>query len=231
MTNARSTRMQSEAGTGVLPATRRGAPPAQGLYNPNAEHDACGVGFVADLKARKTHKTVSDALQMLENLTHRGAVGADPLEGDGAGILIQIPHDFLAEECTRAGFELPEPGAYAVGHLFMPRDKRLRRECEDIFARVCKDEGLVLLGWRDVPVDSSCLSAPVLATEPVHRQVFIGKGRKTKTPDQFERRLYILRKVVSQAIYNAHERLDISFGEIEFYCCSLSSRTLVYKGM
>ena len=151
------------------------APPAQGLYDPAHERDSCGVGFIADLKGRKSHQIVSDALKILANLEHRGAVGADPLAGDGAGMLIQIPHDFLKDECKKLGFTLPPPGRYAVGHIFMPRDERLRAHCERVWTRVVKEEGLELLGWRSVPVDNSSLSEMVKGTEPVHRQVFIGR--------------------------------------------------------
>ena len=123
-------------------------PSAQGLFDPALERDACGVGFIADLKGRKSHRIVEDALRILENLEHRGAVGADPLSGDGAGILVQIPHDFLAAETKSLGFTLPAAGKYAVGHVFMPADDRLRAHCERVWARCLKDEGLDLLGWR-----------------------------------------------------------------------------------
>ena len=203
-----------------------GRPIAQGLYDPSKEHDACGVGFIADLKGRKSYKIVSDALKVLENLEHRGAVGADPLSGDGAGILIQIPHDFLADECNKLGFVLPKPGSYAVGHVFLPQDERLRAHCERVWARCLKNEGLELLGWRSVPVDNSCLSEMVKGTEPVHRQVFVGRPKIIKDQDDFERRLYLVRKVVSNAIHDAYKGRDIGH-----YTVSLSTRTLVYKGM
>jgi len=208
------------AGTGIT-----GRPQAQGLFDPAFERDACGVGFIADMKGRKSHKIVADALGMLCNLEHRGAVGADPSSGDGAGILIQIPHTFLAQECQLAGFSLPEPGNYAAGHLFMPREPRLRTHCENVWARCLREEGLKLLGWRSVPVDNACLSDMVRATEPVHRQVFIARPQALDQ-DEFERRLYLVRKVVSNAIHNAYKGRDIGH-----YTVSLSSRTLVYKGM
>ena len=198
----------------------------KGLFDPAREYDACGVGFIVDLKSRPTHGIIEDALRILENLEHRGAVGADPIAGDGAGILIQIPHAFLVEECANLGFKLPPPGHYAVGHVFMPRDERLRRHCETVWNRIVREEGLELIGWRDVPVDNSCLSETVRATEPVHRQVFIGRPKAIKDDDAFERRLYIVRKVVSNAIYAAYKARDIGH-----YTVSLSSRTLVYKGM
>jgi len=203
----------------------------QGLYDPSFEHDACGVGFIADLKNKKSHKIIENALQILVNLTHRGAVGADPLSGDGAGLLMQIPHDFFVEECPGLGIELPAAGDYAVGHVFLPRDKRLRRECEAQFEASCKAEGLVLLGWRDVPVDNSCLSAHTIAVEPFHRQIFIGKGPSCTDQDHFERKLYILRKVVNNAIHVKYDELDLADSDIDFYVVCLSSRTLVYKGM
>ncbi len=198
----------------------------KGLFDPAREHDACGVGFIVDLKSRASHGIIEDALRILENLEHRGAVGADPITGDGAGILIQIPHAFLSEECAKLGFKLPAPGHYAVGHIFMPQDERLRRHCETVWARIVREEGLELIGWRDVPVDNACLSAGVVATEPVHRQVFIAQPRSIKDDDAFERRLYIVRKVVSNAVYEAYKARDIGH-----YTVSLSSRTLVYKGM
>jgi glutamate synthase (NADPH/NADH) large chain len=201
-------------------------PEAQGLFDPAFERDACGVGFIADLAGKKSHKIVSDALGMLCNLEHRGAVGADPLAGDGAGILIQIPHAFLKEECAKLGFSLPEPGRYAVGQLFMPQDERLMAHCERAWARILKEQGLELLGWRTVPVDNSCLSEMVKATEPVHRQVLVGRPKTIGNEDDFERRLYLVRKIVSNAIHNTYKGRDIGH-----YTVSLSCRTLVYKGM
>ena len=203
-----------------------GRPVAQGLYDPSHERDACGVGFIVDLKGRKSHKIVSDALDVLHNLEHRGAVGADPLSGDGAGILIQIPHEFLAAETKALGFPLPKPGSYAVGHVFLPQDERLRAHCERVWARCLKEEGLELLGWRSVPVDNSCLSELVKGTEPVHRQVFVGRPKIIKDQDEFERRLYLVRKVVSNAVHDAYKGRDIGH-----YTVCLSTRTLVYKGM
>jgi glutamate synthase (NADPH/NADH) large chain len=201
-------------------------PPAQGLYDPKREHDACGVGFVADLKARPSHQIIKHGLQILENLTHRGAVGADPLAGDGAGILVQIPHAFLKEVTAPLRIKLPEPGHYAIGHMFMPRNRAQRIYCESVVARMCDAEGLKLLGWRDVPVDNACLSASVIETEPTHRQVFIGRGPDIEDQSGFERRLYILRKVISNTINGETGGHDIGF-----YTVSLSCRTLVYKGM
>ena len=201
---------------------------AFGLYDPKREHDACGVGFIVDLKNRPSQKIVQNGLAILQNLEHRGAVGADPLMGDGAGIMVQIPDLFFRKEADRLGIRLPEPGHYAVGFIFMPQDAELRAKMEKVVNRVVEDEGQVVLGWRDVPSDNSCLSkAPeIAATEPCHRQVIIGRGPGITDADAFERKLYIVRKVCSAKIYSAFA------GEpTEFYIVSLSCRTLVYKGM
>lgn len=200
----------------------------QGLYDPSREHDACGVGFIAHMKGVKSHQTVLDGLAMLENLTHRGAVGADPLMGDGAGMLVQIPDRFFREEMQAQGIELPEPGHYSVGYLFMPRDEALRAHIEAVIAEVAKAEGQPLIGFRDVPVDNSSLSkAPdIAASEPVHRQVFLGRGPEIESDDDYERRLFILRKVISNRIHAETGGVDNGF-----YVVSLSSRTVVYKGM
>ena len=200
-------------------------PQAQGLFDPSFERDACGVGFIANLKGEKSHRVISDALKMLCNLEHRGAVGADPHAGDGAGILIQIPHDFFKEDCAKLGFKLPDPRFYAVGQLFLPQDERLAAHCERVWERILREEKLDLIGWRSVPVDSSCLSELVRATEPVQRQVFIARP-KGMSEDDFERRLFLVRKIVSNAIHNAYKGRDIGH-----YTVSLSSRTVVYKGM
>ncbi|HEX5932150.1 MAG TPA: glutamate synthase subunit alpha, partial [Methyloceanibacter sp.] len=186
-------------------------PAAQGLYDPKHEHDACGVGFVADLKGRPSRKIIEDSLQVLENLTHRGAAGADPLAGDGAGILVQIPHDFLRAVCAPLNIELPEPGHYGVGQMFMPRNQAQRIYCESVIERVIEAEGLTLIGWRDVPCDNSCLSASVIATEPVHRQVFIGRGPGIEDETAFERRLFLLRKVISNTVMGETGGREIGF--------------------
>ena len=201
-------------------------PPAQGMYDPSAERDACGVGFVADLKNRKSHSIVEKGLEILLNLDHRGAVGADPKAGDGCGMLIQTPHAFLAAEAKRLGFELPEPGYYAAGALFLPRDAGGRKLVEDIIEKVIVEEGQRFLGWRDVPVDSSGLGETVKPTEPTHRQVFVGRGAGVADQDAFERRLFILRKVISNRVVGLNDARTKGF-----YIVSLSSRTLVYKGM
>src|SRR6516162_8188395 len=201
-------------------------PPPSGLFDPKREHDACGVGFIANLRGGAAHDIIKDALYILANLEHRGAVGADPIAGDGAGILIQMPHAFFEAKCARLKIKLPKPGHYAVGHLFMPQDERLRAHCERVWMRIIREEGLEFLGWRSVPVDNSCLSEMVRAVEPVHRQIFIGRPKDMKEDQAFERRLYLIRKVVSNALYFAYKGKDIGH-----YTVSLSSRTLVYKGM
>ena len=209
-------------------ATLSGLPGARGLYDPRKEHDSCGVGFIAHMKNEKSHQIVRDGLAMLENLTHRGAVGADPLMGDGAGVLVQIPDKLFREEMAEQGIELPPPGHYAVGHLFLPRDRDLRDHIEQVFAEVAQAEGQPLIGFRDVPVDNSSLSkAPhIAASEPLHLQVFIGRNPAIESDDEYERRLYILRKVVSARIFEETGGRDNGS-----YTVSLSSRTIVYKGM
>ncbi|MEC9244150.1 MAG: glutamate synthase large subunit [Pseudomonadota bacterium] len=234
MTPSVSTRFEpaAEAGAATVKRTAKtivpGLPAAQGLYDPRNEHDACGVGFVAHMKGKRSHSIVQDGLAMLENLTHRGAVGADPLVGDGAGMLMQIPDRFYREEWAERGVELPEPGHYGVGHFFMPRDGALREKIDTIIADVVRSEGQELIGFRDVPVDNSCLSkAPeIVASEPVHRQIFIARGASIQNEEDFERRLYILRKVISGRV-----REELEGGTHGFYTVSLSARTIVYKGM
>ncbi len=200
-------------------------PPAAGLYDPSLEKDSCGVGFIANIKGRKSHQIVADALSILCNLEHRGAVGADPRAGDGAGILVQIPHAFFARK-LKERFELPPPGDYAVGALFMPREKAWRKVIQSIIADQIKEGQLTLLGWRDVPTDNSSLGETVKPTEPANMQVFVGRGEHIKSEDDFERRLYIVRKSISQAIYLRRDR-----GLAGYYVASLSCRTIVYKGM
>ncbi|MBB4003931.1 glutamate synthase large subunit [Aurantimonas endophytica] len=233
MTKLTPAQVPSEAtATAVEAAAARTAPrmppEAVGLYDPRNEHDACGVGFIAHMKNRKSHSIIEKGLQILQNLTHRGAVGADPLMGDGAGMLVQIPHRFLGEEMAAQGVTLPEPGHYGVAHVFMPQDAEKRAHIEALFEEVVRAEGQSVLGWRDVPVSNEELSkAPeIVATEPVHRQVFIGRAPALASDDEFERKLFILRKVVSNRVYAETDGRDIGF-----YIVSLSARTLVYKGM
>ncbi|MFG1477793.1 glutamate synthase large subunit [Xanthobacter sp. V4C-4] len=203
-----------------------GRPAPFGLFDPAHERDACGVGFIADIKGRKSHKIVQDGINIVLNLEHRGAVGADPRAGDGAGMLVQIPHKFFAKEAARLGFTLPEPGRYAVGHIFMPRDGEGREIVRATYERLVAEEGLTLIGWRDVPTDNSSLGVSVLPTEPKHLQVFIGHGDDVADEDMFERRLYVLRKVISNTVYNSGDTRTAGY-----YQVSLSCRTLVYKGM
>jgi glutamate synthase (NADPH/NADH) large chain len=202
--------------------------PAQGLYDPRNEHDACGVGFIAQMKGVKSHQIVKDGLFMLENLTHRGAVGADPLMGDGAGVLVQIPDRFFREEMAAQGIELPPAGDYGVAHMFMPQDAELRARVEEIIVETCASEGLAFIGFRDVPVDNSSLSkAPdIAASEPCHRQFFVGRPASVEAGDEFERQLYILRKVISARVFAMSGNRDTGA-----YTVSMSSRTIVYKGM
>ncbi|HEY5226182.1 MAG TPA: glutamate synthase subunit alpha, partial [Methylovirgula sp.] len=183
-----------------------GLPPAQGLYDPRREHDSCGVGFVADLHNRKTHEIIAKGLEILLNLDHRGAVGADPCAGDGCGMLVQIPHRFFVREAEKNGIALPAPGDYAVGVFFLPRDPEGRAIVETIIEQSVAAEGQVFLGWRDVPVDSSGLGESVKPTEPAIRQIFVGRGANVGTgsaeQDLFERRLFILRKVISNTVFD-----------------------------
>ena len=201
-------------------------PQKQGLYDPHNEHDACGVGFVAHIKGEQSHAIIRQGLQVLENLTHRGAVGADKLAGDGAGILIQIPDGFLRAECTSRNIELPSPGRYAVGMIFLPQHDKTRAECEALIEHTVEGEGQILLGWRDVPTDNSGLGESVKAVEPVVRQLFIACGDNCPTQEEFERKLFVIRKVIE------HQVRDSDWEEREnFYIPCLSSRTLLYKGM
>jgi glutamate synthase (NADPH/NADH) large chain len=201
-------------------------PRKQGLYDPRNEHDACGVGFIAHIKGRQSHSIVRQGLELLKNLTHRGAVGADPLAGDGAGILIQIPDAFLREECGNQGLSLPALGHYGVGMVFLPRDLDQRATCETLIEDFVRGEGQTVLGWRDVPVDNTGLGESVKLVEPTIRQVFIGRADNCRNQDAFERKLFVIRKQVENAV----RKLGLSDGKC-FYLPSCSSRTLVYKGM
>jgi glutamate synthase (NADPH/NADH) large chain len=198
----------------------------KGLYDPRNEHDSCGIGFIADIKNRKSHKIVRDGLTILENLTHRGAVGADPLAGDGAGILIQIPDRLMRSEAEALGFELPPPGEYAVAMVFMPQNQSTQKECQFALELIANEEGQQVLGWRDVPRDNSCLGFSVKPKEPVIRQFFIGRGDNCPDTAAFERKLFVIRK-------SAHFRIRRLKPEAhdEFYVASMSTSTLLYKGM
>ena len=204
-----------------------GLPPAQGLYDPAMEHDSCGVGFIAHLKGLRSHDIVSNGLLALENLDHRGASGSEPNTGDGAGILIQIPHDFFADEAKRLGFVLPEAGGYGVGFFFLPKDEGARTRLTDLFTSIVQEEGQSLLGWRDVPTDAVAADVGVsaLAAEPHMLLAFVGRAASVDQ-DTFERRLYVIRKRFEKALRTS----DIPDAAVS-YLPSLSSRTIIYKGM
>jgi glutamate synthase (NADPH) large chain len=201
-------------------------PEAQGLYNPRHEHDACGVGFIANIKGKKSHDIVRQGLQILANLTHRGATGYDPKLGDGAGILIQMPDAFMRQEAAKHHIKLPAEGHYACGIVFLPQSENGRISCESVIARIIHEEAQTLLGWRDVPRDNSNIADAARAVEPVMRQVFIGRGVGVADQNAFERKLFIIRKRIEHAVH-ALKLEDDS----QFYIPSLSSRTIVYKGM
>ncbi len=198
-----------------------------GLYSAAHEHDACGVGFVAHIKGQKSHQIIEQGLLILANLDHRGAVGADKLMGDGAGILIQIPDEYYRSEMAALGTELPPPGEYGVGMIFLPKEHASRLACEQELARAVKAEGQILIGWRDVPVDRAMPMSPaVRAKEPVIRQIFIGRGPDVIVPDALERKLYVIRKTASAAI----QALNLTHSR-EYYVPSMSCRTVIYKGL
>ncbi len=203
--------------------TARSQPPEQGLYDPRFEHDACGVGFIASIKGQKSHGIVADGLKILDNLTHRGAVGADPKAGDGAGMLLQISDRFFREVLD---FELPATGQYAVGMVFLPRTQAGQAEALGIVERYILDENQVLLGWRDVPVDNSNLGDSVRPTEPLIKQVFVGSGEAIEDQTDFERKLFVIRKQIEKCIRES----DIE-GKSDFYIATMSSRIITYKGM
>jgi glutamate synthase (ferredoxin) len=210
-----------------------GTPQAQGLYDPSYEHDACGVGFVAHVKGRKSHAIVRQALQVLINLQHRGACGCEANTGDGAGILVQMPHRFLRKESQRLGIELPSEGGYGAGLIFLPRDQARRERIKDLFDRIVVEEGQIPLGWREVPTDNRSLGASAVAVQPAFEQILIGRGPAMAAPGsslegdaRFERKLYVIRKRVEHAV-GALPGEDRD----RFYIVSLSSGTLIYKGM
>src|SRR2546423_10898711 len=203
-------------------------PPAkQGLYDPQFEHDACGVGFLVNIKGRKSHSIIAQGLEILLNLDHRGACGCEANTGDGAGILIQTPHDFLKLVSREAKVSLPGPGEYGVGMVFLPRDNAQRKECEKLFAEIVAEEGQKLLGWRTVPTNNTTLGLTAKAAEPFMRQVFIGRNKKVQDDLAFERKLYVIRKRGGNAIRYSWK---VKGGDF-FYVSSLSYKTVVYKGM
>ncbi len=203
--------------------TRHGLPEPQGLYDPAQEHDSCGVGFVVNIKGKRSHDIVDKALEILINLEHRGACGCDPETGDGAGIMVQTPHAMLQKAMDGA---LPEMGRYGVGMVFLPQDARQRDVCEAAIRGIVAEEGQRFLGWRDVPTDDSRIGVNARAAKPVIRQFFVGMGAGVADQDAFERRLYIIRKTIFRVL-ESKELPD--FGS--FYICSLSTRTVVYKGL
>jgi glutamate synthase (NADPH/NADH) large chain len=209
----------------MWPASKNGFPPAQGLYDPAHEHDACGIGFVASIRREKSHDIIDKGIQVLINLTHRGACGCDPETGDGAGILIQIPHKFFARECAQLGFELPGTGEYGVGMTFLPVERHQRLQCEGIVESIIREEGLSVLGWRDTPVNGDAIGREARVSQPYIQQIFVGRAPEMDEAS-FERRLYIVRKRAEREIAES----DIEGREM-FYVPSLSARTIVYKGL
>ena len=212
-----------------VPSTHRESPwppRAQGLYHPAQEHDACGLGFIAHIKGRKSHAIIEQGLQILVNLTHRGATGADPLQGDGAGILLQLPDAFFRRACGKLGITLPAPGQYGVGMVFLPREPASRVACEQEIERAIHAEGQVLLGWREVPTNNVGLSLRTKEVEPVIQQVLVARGTRDMDQDALERKLYVIRKRAGHAI----QALNLRHGK-EFFVPSFSTRTIVYKGM
>lgn len=202
-------------------------PKAQGLYDPRFEHDSCGVGFVVHIKGKRSHEIVRQALQILLNLEHRGACGAEANTGDGAGLLIQVPHNFLKLSCAVEGFQLPRPGDYGVGMLFLPQDKKARLACEKHFEEIVREEGQGVLGWRTVPTNHDALGKTARECEPCIRQVFIARNPTIQGEIAFERKLYVIRKRAEQAMRYGEQMP----GGGSFYISSLSYKTIVYKGM
>jgi len=203
-----------------------GRPPKQGLYDPWFEHDACGVGFVVDMKGRKSNRILKQAIQILKNLDHRGAAGSESNTGDGAGVLLQMPHAFLKEACKKARIALPGHGEYGCGLIFFPRDRIKRRRLEERFEKIVQSEGQAVLGWRTVPVDNSSLGETARSSEPMIRQVFVGRNAAMTDAMAFERKLYVIRKRAYSEI-----RASTMDGAESWYVPSLSFKTIVYKGM
>ena len=203
-----------------------GLPVAQGLYHPSLERDACGIGFVANIKGRASHEIIRRGIQVLLNLTHRGACGCDPDTGDGAGVLIQIPHDHFARTCGRLGFTLPPAGRYGVGMMFLPTRRDARLSCEGHVERIAHEEGLTVLGWRETPVNPQAIGWLARSTVPFIAQVFI-RGPHEMAQEELERKLYV---VMKRAENDVHSATDIKDRE-SFYVASMSSKTIVYKGL
>src|SRR5438477_499582 len=202
-----------------------GLPPAQGLYDPRFEHDACGIGFVANIKGQKSHDIIVKGIQVLVNLTHRGACGCDPETGDGAGVLIQIPHKYFARECAKLGFTLPPAGEYGIGMTFLPVGPRARLEAEGLLERIIAEEGLTVLGWRDTPIEGSAIGRVARNSQPYIQQIFVARA-KGMTEDQLERKLYVVRKRAESEMLKS----DIEDKDF-FHIPSLSARTIIYKGL
>ena len=207
-------------------ASERAQFQAQGLYDSSYEKDACGMGFVVNIKGKKSHKIIDDGLEILERLKHRGGAGADENTGDGAGILVQIPHAFFQRECDVLGIKLPATGKYGVGMIFAHRYEDLRNQQKAIFEEVVKEEGQIFLGWREVPIDATCIGETAKGLRPWFLQAIIGQGPDVTNQDEFERKLYIIRKAAEKRIVPLSKELSSNF-----YIASLSSRTIVYKGM
>ncbi|MES2372680.1 MAG: glutamate synthase large subunit [Bacteroidota bacterium] len=198
---------------------------SEGLYDPSFEHDACGIGFVANIKGNKSHQHIADALTVLENMEHRGACGCEVNTGDGAGIMLQVPHEFFFDECLKLGVHLPAYGKYGVGVVFFPKEIRLREECRDIFNRAAEKLGLEILSYRKVPVNKEDIGPTALSVEPCMEHVFVACPDHITNPDEFERKLFVLRNYASHTITNTVKK-----DEIGFYIASLSYKTLIYKG-
>jgi len=205
--------------------TPRGLPQPQGLYDPAQERDSCGIGFVANIKGQKSHDIIVKGIQVLINLTHRGACGCDPETGDGAGVLIQIPHKFFVRECAKRGFTLPAAGEYGVGMTFLPVERHDRLQCEGILERIVTEEGLTVLGWRDTPINGAAIGREARNSQPYIQQIFVGRG-KGMNEDQLERKLYLVRKRAENEVAKS-DLPEKSF----FYMPSFSCRTIVYKGL
>ena len=203
----------------------RGLPQPQGLYDPAQERDSCGIGFVANIKGQKSHDIIVKGIQVLINLTHRGACGCDPETGDGAGVLIQIPHKFFARECAKRGFTLPAAGEYGVGMTFLPVERHDRLQCEGILERIVTEEGLTVLGWRDTPINGAAIGREARNSQPYIQQIFVSRG-KGMNDDQLERKLYLVRKRAENEVAKS-DLPEKSF----FYMPSFSCRTIVYKGL
>src|SRR6187401_1595555 len=195
--------------------TQHGPPPKQGLYDPQFEHDACGVGFVCQMKGKRSHDLVQQALTILVNLDHRGAVGAETNTGDGAGILMQLPHKFLTKVASALKIELPTPGHYGVAMCYASPDAKVRAESAKLFEQVVAEEGQKVLGWRDLPVDNSMIGKTAKNSEPFMRQAFIARGANCKDDQAFERKLFVIRK-------RAHQAIRTQGVDSFWYCPSLS---------